>query len=119
MGVGVSAFLYFLLRVSILLSLSSSPSGIEESTLYGVICVIGLVGGSNFETGLVTTWGVSESVSSRSYRGSVSYDVIGISSGGSSEIVTLFLGLLFGVCVFVGDFVGDLAPTILGNLDLD
>ena len=45
MGVGLSTFLYFLLKVSILLSLSSSPSGIEESTHFGAICVIGLVGG--------------------------------------------------------------------------
>ena len=51
--------------------------------------------------------------------GSVLYAVTGISSGGSSEIVTLYLGLLFGVCIFVGVFVGDLVHMILGNLDLD
>ena len=72
MGVGLSAFLYFLLRVSILFSLSSSHSGIEESTLFGVICVIGLVGGSNLDTSLVMTWGVSENVSSGPCSGSVS-----------------------------------------------
>ena len=81
--------------------------------------MVGFTGKNDFETGFVTTWGVCVFVSPRSCRGSSSYGVIGISSGGSSEIVTLFLGLLFGVCIFVGDFVGVFVPTILGNLDLD
>ena len=34
-------------------------------------------------------------------------------------MVTLFLGLLFGVNVFLGDFQGDPDPTILGSFDLD
>ena len=55
LGVGFNAFLYFLLKVSILsTSPPSFPSGMEESTLLGVMLVIGLIGGSDFGGGIGT-----------------------------------------------------------------
>ena len=55
-GVGFNAFLYFLLQVSILFI--SFSSGIEESTLIGVVLVIALMGQSDLEGGIGTPFDI-------------------------------------------------------------
>ena len=79
------------------------------------------MGGSDLEVGVGTPLDVCVlgSTPSGIGTGSGSELSIGISSGGCSDIVTLFLGLLLGIVTMKGDFEGDPDPTMLGNFDQD